>query len=118
MFKCKGYEHYDYQCPSESQHVKIVPTNDVDDSKIVKNVYVLFKTASIIEDIAVGSDTSIIDEIHMSSDSTSDEVDEIVEPNTLTMPSKPFESPYVEYSFIVVPIDSSFSEPLEFLAKI
>ena len=38
--------------------------------------------ASIIKDIAVGSDTPIIDEIHMSSDSTSDDVDEIVELNT------------------------------------
>ena len=26
--KCKGYEHYDYQCPSESQHVRIVPTDE------------------------------------------------------------------------------------------
>jgi len=108
--QCEGYGHYDYQCPSESQHVKTVPTNDVDDSKVVENVHVLSKTASIIEDIAVGSDTSIIDEIHKSSDSASDDVDEVVEPNTPTVPSKPFESHCTEYNFMVVPIDSSFSE--------
>jgi len=52
-----------------------VPSDDVDDSKVVENVHILSKTASIIEDIAVGSDTPIIDEIHMSSDSASDDVD-------------------------------------------
>jgi len=46
------------------------------------------------------------------------DMDEIVEPNTPTMPSKPFESPCAEYSFMVVPIDSSFSESPEFLTKI
>jgi len=29
--KCKSYGHYDYQCPSESQHVRTMPTDDVDD---------------------------------------------------------------------------------------
>ena len=41
----------------------------------------------------------------MSSDSTSDEVDEIVEPNTPAMPSKLFEFACAEYSFMVIPID-------------
>ena len=45
-------------------------------------------------------------------------MNEIVEPNTPTVPIKPFESPYAEYSFMVVPIDSSFSESPEFFAKI
>ena len=115
--KCKGYGHYDHQCPSESQHVKTVPTDDVDDSKVVEDVNVPSKTASIIENIAVSSDILIINEIHMSSDSASDDVDEIVEPNTPTMPSKPFESPCAEYSFMIVHIDSTFSEALEFLTK-
>jgi len=52
----------DYQCLSKSQRVRTVLSNDVDDSKVIKNVHVPFKTANIIEDIAVGSDTSIIDE--------------------------------------------------------
>ena len=45
-------------------------------------------------------------------------MDEIVESNTPTMPSKLFEFFYIEYSFMAVPIDSSFSESLEFLVMI
>ena len=52
----KGYGHYHYQCRSKSQHVSIVLNDDVDDSKLVENVHVPFKT-SIIEDVLVGSDT-------------------------------------------------------------
>jgi len=54
----------------------------------------------------------------MSSDSTSDEVDEIVEPNTPAMPSKLFEFACAEYSFMVIPIDSSSIELPKFLAMI
>ena len=54
----------------------------------------------------------------MSSDSASDVVDEIVESKMPTMPCNPFESPCTEDSFMVVPIDSFFSESSEFLAKI
>ena len=25
--KCKGYGYYDYQCPSESRHIRIMPSN-------------------------------------------------------------------------------------------
>ena len=28
--KCEGYGYYDYQCPSESQHARTVPSDDVD----------------------------------------------------------------------------------------
>jgi len=52
-----GYGHYDYQCPSKSRHVSIVPSDDVDDSKVGENVHVHSKTTSIIEDVSVGSDT-------------------------------------------------------------
>ena len=54
----------------------------------------------------------------MSSDTVKDDLNEVVEPNTPTVPSKSFESPCAEYSFMVVLIDSSFSESPEFLAKI
>ena len=74
-FKCEGYRHYDYKCPSESQHVRTVSSDDVDDSKVVENVHVPSITASIIENISVGSDTLIIDEVHIYSDSTNDNVD-------------------------------------------
>ena len=36
--KCEGYEHYAYKCPSESQHIRSVSNDDVDDSKVVENV--------------------------------------------------------------------------------
>ena len=116
--KCKGYGHYDYQCPSESQHVRTVPTAEVDDSKVVEDVQVSPETVNIIEDIAVNSVTQIIDEIHMSSDSVNDDVDEIVETNIFTVPSQSFESPCVEPSFMVIPINSSFRESHEFLIKV
>ena len=35
--KCEGYRHYDYQCPSNSRHIIIVSSDDVD-SKVVKDV--------------------------------------------------------------------------------
>jgi len=87
-----------------------VSSDDINDSKIVEDVHVPSKTANIFEDISVGSNTPIIDKINMSSDDTSDDVDEIVEPNAPTVSSKSFEFSYVEYSFMIVPIDSSSSE--------
>ena len=62
--------------------------------------------------------SQIIDEIHMSSDSANDDVDEIVETNIFTMPSQSFESPCVEPSFMVIPINSFFRESHEFLIKV
>ena len=63
-------------------NIRIVSSDEVDVSKIIEKVHVPFKTVSIIEDTAVGTDTLVIDEIHMS-DSASDDVNEIVEPITL-----------------------------------
>ena len=71
-YKCEGYGHYDYQCPSESQHVKIVSSDEVDVSKVIEENHVPSNIVSIIEDTAVDADTLVIDEIHMS-DSVSDE---------------------------------------------
>jgi len=82
------YEHYDYQCPSESQHVRIVSSDDVDDSKVVEDVHVPPKTASIIEDLSVGFSTPIFDETYVSSDSSSDDVNELVESNIPVVPIK------------------------------
>ena len=48
--KFKGYGHYDYQYPSESQHIRIVSSDEVDVSKVIEEVYVPPKTVSIIED--------------------------------------------------------------------
>ena len=66
---CEGYRHYNYQCLSDSQHVRIVSSDDVDDSKVVEDVHFPSNSASIIDDISVGSDTPIINEVYMSSDS-------------------------------------------------
>jgi len=54
----------------------------------------------------------------MSSDSVSNDVNAKVEPNTTIVPSKPVKSLRAEYSFMIVPTDSSFKESPEFLAKI
>ena len=50
----------------------------------------------------------------MSSNSASDDVNEILEPNTPTVPSQSFEFLCAEYSFMVVLIESCSSESLEF----
>jgi len=42
--KCEGYGHYDFQCPSKSGHISIVPDDDVDDSKVIEDVPVPSET--------------------------------------------------------------------------
>ena len=105
-------------CPLESQQARTIPSNDIDDSKIVEDVHVPPKTASIIEGISVDSGTSITDEAHVSSDGTSDNVNEIVEYNIPTLPSRLFEFPYADYGFMVVPAGLSTSESSEVLVMI
>jgi len=53
--------------------------------EVIEKVHVPSNTVSIIEDTAVGADTLVIDEIHMS-DSASDDVNEIIEPTILHLP--------------------------------
>ena len=79
--KCEGHGHYDYQCPLESLHVRIVPCDNIDDLKVNEDVNILPEIISNVENALVDSSTLIIDEVHMSSDSTGDDVDEIVESN-------------------------------------
>ena len=83
--KCEGYGHYDYQCPSKSQPVRIVSSDEVDVSKVIEEVHVPSNTVSMIEDTSVGADTLVINEIHMS-DSANEDVNEIVESTTLHLP--------------------------------
>ena len=40
-------------------------SDEVDVSRVIEEVHVPFNTVSIIEDIAVGADTLVIDEIHI-----------------------------------------------------
>ena len=47
--KCEGYKYYDYQCLSGSRHVRIVPSDNVDDSKVVENVIILLEITIIVE---------------------------------------------------------------------
>ena len=59
-------------------------SDEVDVSRVIEEVHVK-QYCCIIEDTAVGADTLVIDEIHMS-DSAIDDVNEIVEPTTLYLP--------------------------------
>jgi len=74
--------------------------------------------ASIVEDILVDSDTPIIDEVHISFDSISNDVDEIIESNIPVLSSKSFEFSCADYEFMVVPAKLSSSESSEFLVMI
>jgi len=78
--KCEGYRHYDYQCPSKSQYVSTVSSDDIDNSKVVEDVHAP-KTVNIIEDILVGYDTPII-KGHASYEGTSEVVLAVIESST------------------------------------
>ena len=60
--------------------------------------------------------TPIIDEIDVSSNSTSDDVDEIFESNILAMPSKLFEFTCANYEFMVISSELSPNKSSEFFA--
>ena len=49
-----------------------MPSDNVDDSKVVKDDDILLKVTSIVEDTLVDSGTPIVDEVYMSSDSTNE----------------------------------------------
>jgi len=60
-----------------------MPSEDVDDSKVVEDVHVSFKTPSIMEDISVGFDIPIIDGDYASYEGDSEVVDVKIESGTL-----------------------------------
>jgi len=99
------------------ESTRLCLVDDVDNMKVVEDVHVPSKTASIIEDMSVGSNTPVIDEVHMSFDSTNNDVNEIIETNIPTVPSKSFEFFCTEYSFMVS-TESYCSESSEFLVMI
>ena len=66
----------------ESRHVNIVPSNDVDDSKVVEDVHILFEISSVVEEFLVNSGAPIIDDSHVFSADISDVVDASVESST------------------------------------
>ena len=53
--KCEGYKYYDYQCPSESRHVRIVTSDNIDDSKVVEDVNILLEITIIVGNALVES---------------------------------------------------------------
>jgi len=67
--KYEGYRLYDYQCHSESRHIKIVSNDNVDDSRVVKDVNILPEITSIVENTLIDSSTPIINELLVFSDS-------------------------------------------------
>jgi len=104
--------------PSKNQHVLIVLSDNVDDSKVVEGVNILSEITNIVENTLIDSGTLIVDKVHVSSNRTTDDVDEIVESNIPAMPSKSFEFSCVNYEFMVVPAKLSSSESSEFLVMI
>ena len=95
-----------------------MPSDNVYDLRVVENVNILPEITSIVEDALVDSGTSIMNEINVSFDSTSNDVDEIVESNISTEPSKSFEFPCADYEFMVFPAELFSSESSEFFAMI
>ena len=49
-----------------------MPSDDVDDSRAVEDVYIPHKITSVVEDTLVDSSTLILNEIHVSSEGRSD----------------------------------------------
>ena len=68
VLSVRDMNHHDYQCPSESRHVKIMPSGNVD-SEVVEDVNILLEITTIVEDTLVDSVTLIIDEVQVSSNS-------------------------------------------------
>jgi len=79
--KCEGYGDYGYRCPSKSRHVNVVPSDDVDDSRVVEDVYGSFEITSVVDTLCDFS-TPILDEIHISFEGTSDIANVLVESST------------------------------------
>jgi len=66
--------------PSKSRHVSIVPSDNVDDSKVIGNVHIFSKITSIIEEISVD-----FDEGHAFYEGISEVVDAIIKSDISTV---------------------------------
>ena len=84
-FKCERYGHYEYWCSSENQHVNFVPSDGVDDSKIVKDAHIHSEISSVVEDPLANPDTPIINESHVSSAGTNDVMDALADSSVPTL---------------------------------
>ena len=59
-----------------------MPSDDIDDSKVIKDVHFHFEISSVMEDTPIDSCLPILNEIHVSSASTIDIVDALVDSST------------------------------------
>ena len=58
-----------------------MPSGDVDDSRVIEDVYVCSEITSVVKDTLVNSSTPILDEVHVSFEDTSNVMD-VLESNT------------------------------------
>ena len=77
--KCGEFKHYDYQCPSESQHTNNVQIDDIDNSRIVEDVHIHSEVTSDVVDDLIKYNTPTLDEIHVHEESISEDQDALVE---------------------------------------
>jgi len=75
--KCWEFEHYDYQCPSKSQHNGNVQIDDIDDSRIVKDIHITFEFTSDVDEL-VKTRTLTLDETHIHEENINDIQDTLV----------------------------------------
>ena len=95
-----------------------MPSDNIDDSKVVEDVNILPEITSIIENTLVNSATSTVEGVHVSSDSNSNDMNAIIESNIPAMPSKSFEFPYADYGFMIVHAELISSKSSELLVMI
>ena len=83
IFISKAKEHCSKcQCPWKSRHVDIMPSDNVDHSRVGENVCVPSEITSIFEKTLVNFSTPILDEVQVSSEGTIDVADVLVESST------------------------------------
>ena len=80
-YKCGEFGHYDYQCPSNCQHNDIVHTDEINNSRIVKDVHIPLEVNSDVDKL-VKSNTTTLDKTHVHEENISDVQDALVECST------------------------------------
>ena len=49
--KCEHFEHYNYQCPSKSQHTDNVQIDDINNSRIIEVVHITSEITSDVDEL-------------------------------------------------------------------
>jgi len=68
---CEEFEHYNYQCPSKSQHTDNAQIDDIDNSKIVEDVHILSEATSDVDELVKAS-IPTFEEIHVHEENITD----------------------------------------------